>query len=256
MRLIFLQIFLRVAEETGVDAEPEQQVDSSNGPQTTSTRRQTEEPETGTGSRSWSRASWHIQACAAIFTLTHVLPKCCQGGKDNPSEVVSDHYYLMLNRTPCVYLPSSLADPGSESDVCSPPAEPLETDPLSGDGRGGVATTGWWLTWQQLRALFIKRWLYARRSRRGFLAQVKTGTFASLSNKKFLLNKKCICFFLLWPCLTLVCALDCPACCVCVGRSALQPHCAALWEVSCAAVAAVDVRRTVHLLQVFPTVTF
>ncbi|XP_037325366.2 phospholipid-transporting ATPase ABCA1 isoform X1 [Pungitius pungitius] len=50
--------------------------------------------------------------------------------------------------------------------------EPQETDLLSGDGRGGLPLTGWWLTWQQLRALFIKRWLYARRSRRGFFAQV------------------------------------------------------------------------------------
>uniref|UniRef100_A0A3Q1IPK7 P-type phospholipid transporter n=1 Tax=Anabas testudineus TaxID=64144 RepID=A0A3Q1IPK7_ANATE len=51
-------------------------------------------------------------------------------------------------------------------------AEPQETDLLSGDGRGGIPLTGWWLTWQQLRALFIKRWLYARRSRRGFFAQI------------------------------------------------------------------------------------
>ncbi|XP_030640902.1 phospholipid-transporting ATPase ABCA1 [Chanos chanos] len=51
-------------------------------------------------------------------------------------------------------------------------AEPQETDLLSGDGRGGVALIGWALTWQQLRALFVKRWLYARRSRRGFLAQI------------------------------------------------------------------------------------
>ncbi|XP_029002815.1 phospholipid-transporting ATPase ABCA1 isoform X2 [Betta splendens] len=50
--------------------------------------------------------------------------------------------------------------------------EPQETDPLRGDGRGGVPLTGWWLTWQQLRALFIKRWLYAQRSRRGFIAQI------------------------------------------------------------------------------------
>ncbi|KAK2835350.1 hypothetical protein Q5P01_015834 [Channa striata] len=50
--------------------------------------------------------------------------------------------------------------------------EPHETDLLSGDGRGGIPLTGWWLTWQQLRALFIKRWLYARRSRRGLFAQI------------------------------------------------------------------------------------
>ncbi|XP_062279433.1 phospholipid-transporting ATPase ABCA1 [Scomber scombrus] len=53
-----------------------------------------------------------------------------------------------------------------------PETEPEETDPLSGDGQGGLPLTGWWLTWQQLRALFIKRWLYARRSRRGFFAQI------------------------------------------------------------------------------------
>uniref|UniRef100_A0A8C9XBP2 P-type phospholipid transporter n=1 Tax=Sander lucioperca TaxID=283035 RepID=A0A8C9XBP2_SANLU len=51
-------------------------------------------------------------------------------------------------------------------------AEPQETDLLSGEGRGGIPLTGWWLTWQQLRALFIKRLLYARRSRRGFFAQI------------------------------------------------------------------------------------
>ncbi|XP_018601402.2 ATP-binding cassette sub-family A member 1 isoform X2 [Scleropages formosus] len=53
-----------------------------------------------------------------------------------------------------------------------PETEPLETDPLSGDGRGGVPRIGWGLTVQQLRALFIKRWLYARRSRRGIFAQI------------------------------------------------------------------------------------
>ncbi|XP_037401356.1 phospholipid-transporting ATPase ABCA1 isoform X2 [Pygocentrus nattereri] len=50
--------------------------------------------------------------------------------------------------------------------------EAQETDPLSGDGQGSVPLTGWGLTWQQLRALFTKRLLYARRSRRGFIAQI------------------------------------------------------------------------------------
>ncbi|XP_066551415.1 ATP-binding cassette, sub-family A (ABC1), member 7 isoform X2 [Amia ocellicauda] len=50
--------------------------------------------------------------------------------------------------------------------------ETLETDLLSGDGRGSVPLTGWGLTRQQLRALFTKRWLYARRSRRGLFAQI------------------------------------------------------------------------------------
>ncbi|KAM9386154.1 phospholipid-transporting ATPase ABCA1 [Pholidichthys leucotaenia] len=53
-----------------------------------------------------------------------------------------------------------------------PEREPQETDPLSGDVQCGNPLTGWWLTWQQLRALFAKRWLYARRSRRGFFAQI------------------------------------------------------------------------------------
>ncbi|XP_053285794.1 phospholipid-transporting ATPase ABCA1 [Pleuronectes platessa] len=53
-----------------------------------------------------------------------------------------------------------------------PETESQETDPLSGDGRGGIPMTGWWLTWQQMRALFVKRWLYARRSRRGLFAQI------------------------------------------------------------------------------------
>uniref|UniRef100_A0A8C7J3L6 P-type phospholipid transporter n=1 Tax=Oncorhynchus kisutch TaxID=8019 RepID=A0A8C7J3L6_ONCKI len=48
----------------------------------------------------------------------------------------------------------------------------LEGTPPPGDGHGGVPLTGWGLTWQQLRALFIKRWLYALRSRRGFFAQI------------------------------------------------------------------------------------
>ncbi|KAM6921905.1 phospholipid-transporting ATPase ABCA1 [Xenentodon cancila] len=50
--------------------------------------------------------------------------------------------------------------------------DPQETELLSGDGHGGVPVTGLWLIWQQLRALFVKRWLYTRRSRRGFLAQI------------------------------------------------------------------------------------
>ncbi|XP_041861136.1 phospholipid-transporting ATPase ABCA1 isoform X2 [Melanotaenia boesemani] len=59
-----------------------------------------------------------------------------------------------------------------EQPTQEPDTEPQETDLLSENGRGGTPLTGWWLTFQQLRALFIKRWLYARRSRRGFLAQI------------------------------------------------------------------------------------
>ncbi|XP_033477816.2 ATP-binding cassette, sub-family A (ABC1), member 7 isoform X1 [Epinephelus lanceolatus] len=100
------EIFLRVAEETGVDAEPELQAESPQQPSAgqRAQRQNAEEPETA---------------------------------RKRPRK-----------------------------------QEPQETDLLSGDGRGGVPLTGWWLTWQQLRALFVKRWLYARRSRRGFFAQI------------------------------------------------------------------------------------
>uniref|UniRef100_A0A3Q3L2S5 P-type phospholipid transporter n=1 Tax=Mastacembelus armatus TaxID=205130 RepID=A0A3Q3L2S5_9TELE len=94
------EIFLKVAEETGVDAEPDMQA-----------------------------ASPHSQSLCIYHPIT-------------------SHTVILLF------------------------SEPQETDLLSGDGRGGVPLTGWWLTWQQLRALFIKRWLYARRSRRGFFAQI------------------------------------------------------------------------------------
>uniref|UniRef100_A0A8C4Y8J0 P-type phospholipid transporter n=1 Tax=Gopherus evgoodei TaxID=1825980 RepID=A0A8C4Y8J0_9SAUR len=51
--------------------------------------------------------------------------------------------------------------------------EPKETDFLhSLDGRGSQQVLGWALTRQQLRALFTKRLLYARRSTRGFFAQI------------------------------------------------------------------------------------
>ncbi|XP_047231681.1 phospholipid-transporting ATPase ABCA1 isoform X2 [Girardinichthys multiradiatus] len=95
------EIFLRVAEETGVDADPASQ--------------QPTEPSSG------QRPS-------------------VQKDEDQPAE--------------------------------EPESEPQETDLLSGDGQGLVPLTGWWLTWQQLRALFVKRWLYARRSRRGLFAQI------------------------------------------------------------------------------------
>uniref|UniRef100_A0A3Q2D7H1 P-type phospholipid transporter n=1 Tax=Cyprinodon variegatus TaxID=28743 RepID=A0A3Q2D7H1_CYPVA len=106
------EIFLRVAEETGVDAASEPP--SSVQPSVTRAEDQPEEPE----------------SIIFISGLTLIISN------------------LFL------------------------PAEPQETDLLSGNGQGGVPLTGWWLTWQQLRALFVKRWLYARRSRRGILAQI------------------------------------------------------------------------------------
>ncbi|NXM87107.1 ABCA1 protein, partial [Oenanthe oenanthe] len=51
--------------------------------------------------------------------------------------------------------------------------EPRETDLLRGPaGRGCGRVRGWALTCRQLRALFTKRMLHARRSTRGFLAQI------------------------------------------------------------------------------------
>uniref|UniRef100_A0A3Q2ZXA5 P-type phospholipid transporter n=1 Tax=Kryptolebias marmoratus TaxID=37003 RepID=A0A3Q2ZXA5_KRYMA len=103
------EIFLRVAEETGVDADPEQPAEPRHGAQPSEHKAEgqpAEDPETGMNSHS----AHHSQS--------------------------------------------------------------VETDLLSGDGHGGVVLTGWWLIWQQFKALFIKRWLYARRSRRGIFAQI------------------------------------------------------------------------------------
>ncbi|XP_053160051.1 phospholipid-transporting ATPase ABCA7 isoform X2 [Hemicordylus capensis] len=51
--------------------------------------------------------------------------------------------------------------------------EAKETDLLRGTAaQGSRRLTGWALTYQQLRALFVKRLLYARRSTRGFFAQI------------------------------------------------------------------------------------
>uniref|UniRef100_H3B4F4 ABC transporter domain-containing protein n=1 Tax=Latimeria chalumnae TaxID=7897 RepID=H3B4F4_LATCH len=53
------------------------------------------------------------------------------------------------------------------------PADSKETDFLhSLDGKGSYQVSGWTLTRQQFKALFIKRFLYAQRSRRGFFAQI------------------------------------------------------------------------------------
>ncbi|XP_074136153.1 phospholipid-transporting ATPase ABCA1 [Sminthopsis crassicaudata] len=51
--------------------------------------------------------------------------------------------------------------------------ESRETDLLSGmDGKGSYQVKGWKLTQQQFVALLWKRWLIARRSRKGFFAQI------------------------------------------------------------------------------------
>uniref|UniRef100_A0A7M4G151 ATP binding cassette subfamily A member 7 n=1 Tax=Crocodylus porosus TaxID=8502 RepID=A0A7M4G151_CROPO len=71
--------------------------------------------------------------------------------------------------------PDTSAGGRAERTGLSPPAaeEPQETDALRGPEDGGSRRlTGWALTRQQLRALFLKRLLYARRSTRGLLAQI------------------------------------------------------------------------------------
>lgn len=76
--------------------------------------------------------------------------------------------------------PSSARAEGRPS---SAPAaeEPRETDLLRGAvGQAGRRVRGWALTRQQLRALFLKRMLHARRSTRGFFAQVRPGDGAGM----------------------------------------------------------------------------
>ncbi|XP_051930370.1 phospholipid-transporting ATPase ABCA1 [Hippocampus zosterae] len=70
------------------------------------------------------------------------------------------------------------AEPGLQADLPKhsqkeeePKIEPQEEELLSRLGQGATLT-GWSLKWQQLRALFIKRWLYVRRSRRALFAQI------------------------------------------------------------------------------------
>lgn len=57
--------------------------------------------------------------------------------------------------------------------LCFAAEEPQETDLLRGAAEGSRCVRGWALTRQQLRALFTKRLLHARRSTRGFFAQVR-----------------------------------------------------------------------------------
>ncbi|NXS50705.1 ABCA1 protein, partial [Balaeniceps rex] len=72
-------------------------------------------------------------------------------------------------------LPLATGSAGAGARPISAPAaeEPRETDLLRGvGGQACRRVRGWALTRQQLRALFIKRMLHARRSTRGFFAQI------------------------------------------------------------------------------------
>uniref|UniRef100_A0A8C3B3X0 P-type phospholipid transporter n=1 Tax=Cyclopterus lumpus TaxID=8103 RepID=A0A8C3B3X0_CYCLU len=74
-------------------------------------------------------------------------------------------------------LQSNIAESGHRRDefahLCHLCPESRETDLLSGtDGKGSFQVKGWSLKRQQFIALLWKRFLYARRSRKGFFAQI------------------------------------------------------------------------------------
>lgn len=121
-----------------------------------------------------------------------------------------------------------------------------ETDWLSGtDGKGSYQVKGWSLKRQQFVALLWKRFLYARRSRKGFFAQVGRyspltsisrvyvyiGTPAVLTNHDGVFT-------------------DCSASCICLHCSGVQPDCSSLREVPQSGAGSQHVRRTVYLHQV------
>ena len=135
--------------------------------------------------------------------------------------------------------------------------ESRETDWLSGtDGKGSYQVKGWSLKRQQFVALLWKRFLYARRSRKGFFAQVCWGFFLTdLLLVTYTVNhmrtlsvqfivvicNKCnkLCYF-----------SDCSARGVCVYRSGVQPDRSSLWKVPQPGSGSQHVRRTVYLHQV------
>lgn len=64
--------------------------------------------------------------------------------------------------------------------------ESKETDYLSvADGKGSYQVKGWSLKRQQFVALLWKRFLYARRSRKGFFAQVGMGNMVNKKTKPY-----------------------------------------------------------------------
>lgn len=76
-------------------------------------------------------------------------PSLCVFSTETISELLNEGYFFLL-------------------------AESRETDLLSGmDGKGSYQMKGWKLTQQQFMALLWKRMLIAKRSRKGFFAQVR-----------------------------------------------------------------------------------
>nr|XP_056723638.1 phospholipid-transporting ATPase ABCA7 [Euleptes europaea] len=75
--------------------------------------------------------------------------------------------------TPAPAYPLKALSEDTEMADAEPAEEPTETDLLRGtSAQDSCRLTGWALTYQQLCALFTKRFLYARRSTRGFFAQI------------------------------------------------------------------------------------
>lgn len=72
-------------------------------------------------------------------------------------------------------------------------AESRETDLLSGmDGKGSYQMKGWKLTQQQFMALLWKRLLIAKRSRKGFFAQVRAPNMYRVPQQGQLWTMHCI----------------------------------------------------------------
>lgn len=91
---------------------------------------------------------------------------CC------PSSITPPSYYIISQFTPLNQKLNSCSE-----DVylwcLGPHPESRETDWLGvSDGKGSYQVKGWSLKRQQFVALLWKRFLYARRSRKGFFAQV------------------------------------------------------------------------------------
>lgn len=118
-----------------------------------------------------------------------------------------------------------------------------ETDWLGGtDGKGSYQVKGWSLKRQQFVALLWKRFLYARRSRKGFFAQVfrrlhpnliKTVAYTATHSE----SSRCS-------------FTDRSAGCVCLHCSGVQSDSSSLWEVPESGSGSQHVWRTVHLHQV------
>uniref|UniRef100_A0A4W5NM08 P-type phospholipid transporter n=1 Tax=Hucho hucho TaxID=62062 RepID=A0A4W5NM08_9TELE len=129
----------------------------------------------------------HVPAARLVedlgHELTYVLPyKAAKGGAfvelfheidDRLSDLGISSYGISDTTLEEIFLKVA-EDSGVDAHSVSPPApESRETDWLGGsDGKGSYQVKGWRLIRQQFVALIWKRFLYARRSRKGFFAQI------------------------------------------------------------------------------------